>query len=551
MYLRPLLLYFLLSLLASLSAIEIDASPLASLPAAYKGRFRPADTYARLWLYDLYHRQSLATHDLAAFDSTTKNALNLLWKHHFERSWKEAPLFWIKQSSLKKHFQLDTHQDRFSYHILKPILKPFETENRALRDETMTLLSHLQQFEGETFFLLPDVREPGLWRSLSALKDHEGNFTPYPQATFQKLRTLYLELEEAFSTHSTERFNALTLKLADTLHQAYHQLEGTDYIHAFGKALRYPTYTQLEAERLSYQLPLIEICICFYGMALCLALLSLFHPSKIVSRTLLGLISAAFVLHTFLLALRIYILQRPPVSNMFETILYVPWIATLSALIMRWLNKSEWILLASSATSVILLIVLKLSQVNSGLENVQAVLDSQYWLIVHVLMVVGSYGLFILSGILGHIYLIGLWGNRANLPTLANYVLKCMYLGLALLIPGTVLGGVWAAQSWGRFWDWDPKESWAFISACIYLLFVHAYRFGKIGPFGLAVGSVVGLQAISFTWYGVNYILGSGLHSYGFGSGGEIYYYIFLGLEGLFLTAVVTKFRLTRENSRL
>jgi len=168
------------------------------------------------------------------------------------------------------------------------------------------------------------------------------------------------------------------------------------------------------------------------------------------------------------------------------------------------------------------------------------VLDSQYWLTVHVLMVVGSYGMFALAGVLGHFYLISrLISGRQTDQTerFGRQILQAMYLGTALLIPGTILGGVWAAESWGRFWDWDPKESWAFISSCVYLIWIHAYRFGHIRYDGLAVGSITGLMVISFTWYGVNYILGTGLHSYGFGSGGEIYYYLYLAGEAAFIAA--------------
>jgi ABC-type transport system involved in cytochrome c biogenesis permease subunit len=144
-------------------------------------------------------------------------------------------------------------------------------------------------------------------------------------------------------------------------------------------------------------------------------------------------------------------------------------------------------------------------------------------------MIVASYGALILGGILGHVYLL------KKSQRLEETLLQCLYVGIALLIPGTILGGVWAAQSWGRFWDWDPKESWAFISACVYLLVIHAYRFRKIQAKGLAIGSILGLLAISFTWYGVNYILGSGLHTYGFGSGGEWIYYSYLILELAFI----------------
>jgi ABC-type transport system involved in cytochrome c biogenesis permease subunit len=104
-----------------------------------------------------------------------------------------------------------------------------------------------------------------------------------------------------------------------------------------------------------------------------------------------------------------------------------------------------------------------------------------------------------------------------------------------MLIPGTLLGGVWAQESWGRFWDWDPKESWAFISCALYIAIVHAYKYKIIRQFGLIIGSIVGVNVITFTWYGVNYILGQGLHSYGFGSGGQPLYWGFIVFETLLI----------------
>jgi ABC-type transport system involved in cytochrome c biogenesis permease subunit len=239
-------------------------------------------------------------------------------------------------------------------------------------------------------------------------------------------------------------------------------------------------------------------------------------------------------------------LQRPPVANMFETVIYVPWIAVLSSLAFGYYFRSFIILGAANIVCLILLIVLKITKINNSLEAVQAVLNSNYWLTIHVLLVVGSYGLFCLSGILGHFYLISYCLYPCQLAfrtSVGKLIRQSMFFGLIFLIAGTILGGVWAAESWGRFWDWDPKESWAFISICVYLIWIHAYMFKHIGDAGLAVGSIMGLQAISFTWYGVNYILGTGLHSYGFGSGGEYFYYLFLIGETLFLLWVLGKAR--------
>ena len=212
------------------------------------------------------------------------------------------------------------------------------------------------------------------------------------------------------------------------------------------------------------------------------------------------LVFAAFLLNTLILGLRCYILGRPPVSNMYETMLYVPWVSVAVSLVFWVIWKRSIFLFSSACIAFSLLVVLLLSNLNMGLENVQAVLNSQYWLIIHVLMVVGSYGAFLLSGAAGHLYLLSSF-SRNSYPlkqSIAQFLLQSMYVGTALLIPGTILGGVWAAESWGRFWDWDPKESWAFISSCVYLVVIHAYGFQYLNHFGLAIGSIVGLQAITF-----------------------------------------------------
>jgi ABC-type transport system involved in cytochrome c biogenesis permease subunit len=313
----------------------------------------------------------------------------------------------------------------------------------------------------------------------------------------------------------------LLLKLADLF-------EHPPLQKTLPKKLPLPSQARLYAENLYYKLPLSNGIIFLYLASLPLLMLP-FRGTKAVG-TLFFL--GAMLLSTILLGLRWFILARPPVSNMAETMLYVPWTASLLALFLSKKLQDKWPLAAASILGAALYAILEFSGTDQSLENVQAVLNSPFWLTIHVLMIVGSYGVLLLAGILGHLLLI--YGEKAS-KGLFDSLLLSLYVGVALLIPGTLLGGVWAAQSWGRFWDWDPKESWAFITACIYLLFIHAYRFKYIGPYGLAFGSIFGLIAVSFTWYGVNYILGSGLHSYGFGNGGEWIYYLFIVAELTFL----------------
>jgi len=179
----------------------------------------------------------------------------------------------------------------------------------------------------------------------------------------------------------------------------------------------------------------------------------------------------------------------------------------------------------------------------------QPVLRDNFWLTIHVLTIVSSYaagalawGLGILS--LGH-YLLGRYrddGRGGRLApeactSLAGFIYKAMQVAVLLLAAGTILGGLWADVSWGRFWGWDPKEVWALVSLLAYLVVLHGRYAGWIGNFGLAAGSVLGAAVIGMSWYGVNFLLGAGLHSYGFGQGGQTEFFTFLGANLLLLAA--------------
>ena len=205
---------------------------------------------------------------------------------------------------------------------------------------------------------------------------------------------------------------------------------------------------------------------------------------------------------------------------------------------------------------------------NPSFSPLTPVLRDNFWLTIHVLTIVSSYGAGALAWGIGNIalgyYLFGKYRaparptnphngyqpahaaaiDQAKRPpeechTLAGYVYKTMQVAMILLVTGTILGGLWADVSWGRFWGWDPKEVWALISFLVYIAIVHGRYAGWFGDFGLCVGAVLGASAIIFSWYGVNFVLGAGLHSYGFGSGGQyevfgtvLANWLFLGAAG-------------------
>jgi ABC-type transport system involved in cytochrome c biogenesis permease subunit len=209
---------------------------------------------------------------------------------------------------------------------------------------------------------------------------------------------------------------------------------------------------------------------------------------------------------------------------------------------------------------------------DSSFGPLQPVLRDNFWLLIHVLTIVSSYGAGALAWGLGNLalgyYLFGryrastapsaaLMGHRpdqapsvpaiAKRPpeqagVLAGYVYKAMQVAVVLLAAGTILGALWADVAWGRFWGWDPKEVWALISLLVYLAILHGRYAGLFGNFGLCFGSVLGFSAIVMSWYGVNFVLGVGLHSYGFGQGGQWEVFGAVALNWLYLGCATARY---------
>jgi ABC-type transport system involved in cytochrome c biogenesis permease subunit len=185
----------------------------------------------------------------------------------------------------------------------------------------------------------------------------------------------------------------------------------------------------------------------------------------------------------------------------------------------------------------------------------QPVLRDNFWLTIHVLTIVSSYAAGALAWGLGCLslgwYLLGRYGTGPGggrrppeaCAALAGFIYKAMQVAVLLLAAGTILGGLWADVSWGRFWGWDPKEVWALVSLLAYIAILHGRYAGWIGNFGLAAGSVIGAAVIGMSWYGVNFILGAGLHSYGFGQGGQTEFFAFLLLNFALLAAAAWRWR--------
>lgn len=252
------------------------------------------------------------------------------------------------------------------------------------------------------------------------------------------------------------------------------------------------------------------------------------------------LIVAGFLVHCYGFGLRCLIAGRPPVTNMYESVIWVAFGAVLFAFVLEWGAPRKYYLLSASASATLCLILADLlpTVLDPAIHPLTPVLRSNFWLTVHVLTITLGYAAFLLALGLGHA---ALWisartpGKKDAAALLHDTTYKAIQIGVVFLAAGTILGGVWANFSWGRFWGWDPKEVWALIALLGYLAILHGRYAGWLRKFGVTAWSVLAFQGVLMAWYGVNYVLGTGLHSYGFGTGGGQYVAGFVVFELAFV----------------
>lgn len=217
--------------------------------------------------------------------------------------------------------------------------------------------------------------------------------------------------------------------------------------------------------------------------------------------------------------MRWYISGHAPWSDAYESMIYVAWATMLFGLIFG--RKSSLTIASTAFVTAMLLMIAHWNWMDPSIANLQPVLDS-YWLMIHVAIIVASYGPFTIGMVLGLVsLLLMILTNEKNKSKMLHNIKELtiinemsLTIGLVMLTIGNFLGGMWANESWGRYWGWDPKETWALISIMIYAFVIHMRLVpGLRGRFAFNLASVISIASIIFTYFGVNFYL-SGLHSY-------------------------------------
>ena len=351
-----------------------------------------------------------------------------------------------------------------------------------------------------------EARFPTLYRDAAQVQ-------PFPQARADAVLTAFDAVRAAYKSGSAEQFDQASHEFFKTIAQAGEAIEPYPGVGTIDWEI---TFNRLQ--------PFLWSWITMLA-ALILLAVSLVSGKRLWYAAGLTAYAASLAMQVYGFTLRIAISGRAPVSNMYETVIFVAFMSALFALLLELIYRKNVFALAGAAVSTLGLVLADQLPValDPKISPMVPVLRTNYWLTVHVLTIVSSYAGGTLAWGLGNLTLVLLVFGKAQPDTvkaLGHYTYRALQIAVLLLASGTFLGGWWAAESWGRFWGWDPKEVGALIALVCYVIPLHARYLGWIKDLGLAVSAILCYASILLSWYVVNFMVASGLHSYGFGAGG-------------------------------
>lgn len=349
----------------------------------------------------------------------------------------------------------------------------------------------------------PDPSRPGAeWSNL-----HTNVLDALQVGALPRPVSLYAEMLSGVQTDDAKRFNDAVATYQGELAQ--------DYPKALSKA---------KAEFFFNHWKPFGNATVYYVMALIATCVYWTMPKKgVIRQTAFSLVCLALVVHTLGIAYRIMLEGRPPVTNLYSSAIFVGWGAVVLGVILEgFFKRGIGIVVASIIGFLTLRIAHYLSLDGDTMQMLQAVLDDNFWLSTHVIVITLGYSATFLAGFLAVIYFVLGIGTKQLDKDLGKSLAKAVYgivcFATLFSFVGTILGGIWADQSWGRFWGWDPKENGALLIVIWNAIILHAKWGAVVRERGLMTLALGGNIVTAFSWFGVN-LLGQGLHSYGFMEG--------------------------------
>ncbi|SHH55498.1 cytochrome c biogenesis protein CcsA [Flavobacterium defluvii] len=487
------------------------------------GRMKPINTFSSELLRKVSH-------------ADTYNGMNsdqvFLSMTQYAQVWIQVPLIYIKSGndSIRKIIGVDKEAkfapfvnffDENGNYKLSPYLdaaykagNPNQFEKDFIEtDKKVNLME--SALSGSILKIFPVPNDPN-HKWVSYLERNDKGFKGMDSTYVNQILPLY------FSALN----NGSISKNWDTADQLVESING--FQKKFGAKVR-PSEQKIDAEIAYNKYDVFKVLPYWYITASILMLIftivNIFFEKKWLRITINGfhiIVGLLFALHTLGLVARWYISGHAPWSNAYESIVYVAWATMFFGLAFD--RKSKLTVASSAFVTAMILMAAYMNWIDPEIANLQPVLNS-YWLMIHVAVIVASYGPFALGMILGFVALILIFfTNESNKAKMSLNVKEITYInemaltiGLIMLTIGNFLGGQWANESWGRYWGWDPKETWALISIMVYAFVIHARFVPALrGKWFFNLMSMFAFISILFTYYGVNFHL-VGLHSYATG----------------------------------
>jgi ABC-type transport system involved in cytochrome c biogenesis permease subunit len=549
------------SRMPSYESTEANLHEFGKLPLVYEGRVKPFDTLARNSLRILSNRETFKDKN-----GDTQPAIRwLLDVIANPAAAREHRVFRIDHPQLLQKLELERRKkhlyslDDFFEKI--PVL--VETANDARKKDSkertaderkfVELQSKLGQFDLlVTTFQPPDIQIEELdqnevrrqvqmaMRVLQQIDERQPPLAVPPIEGEGERDFTASEEWETFARGWTKSYFSVNLLGAETsepvqflteimvAHANDKADEFNEKVEDYHRWLSKNQPKELDADRVSFETFFNNFAPFYYSafsylFAFVFAVAALLSWSKPLNRAAFLVILATFFVHTFALVARIYISGRPPVTNLYSSAVFIGWGCVVLGMIFESIYRLGIGNIIGAALGAI---TLGISHLLAGdgdtFKVLQAVLDTQFWLATHVVCITLGYSTTFLAGALGLYYVLAGLVTKNVTPQTSKDLSRMMYgtvcFGIFFSFVGTVLGGLWADDSWGRFWGWDPKENGALLIVLWNAILLHAHWDKMVGPRGLAVLAVGGNIITSWSWFGVNE-LSVGLHAYGFTEG--------------------------------
>ena len=516
-------LFFVTICVQSLSGFEIGDIPLQD-----EGRIKPLDTFARNHLLAFYGKRSIKELDMGATDWIINLILN-------PENGRDQKIFNIRNPEVASSLFLDwTNEHKYSFNQITPglseqssmleMIDQKDASDRTVYEKQLYEISrNILRFEEISYlkalkFIPPSNNsESGEWLSPFdfILKGIPAN-----------------ENQEAI-------LNSLQMYLANRL--AGNDLEMSSALNRYEMALSTFQGINVKVDNLKKETWMNRVNLFYISLGLYLLSFIFLSISWMIKPILLNrvaylLLISGTVIHGYGIFLRMQIMERPPVTTLYESVIFVSLIIMTLAVLLEYFRKDGLgIFVGSVSGSVLHYVGFSYAADGDTLGMLVAVLNSNFWLATHVTTITIGYGASLMAGCVGHLYLIqeirGV--NSASLKSIFNNLFGITLLALFFTLFGTILGGIWADQSWGRFWGWDPKENGALLIVLWQLMMIHMRLSGLAKPKEFALGMALNNIIVALAWFGVN-LLQVGLHSYGFDDGVARNLFMFIGFEIIF-----------------